>query len=507
MFLLLVVIFGCACSNGKSKTPPKKGTEELLEDLANGNERVRVEAIRQLGESKSPSSVFALIVVLKDPSQRIAVAAANALGELNDPQATEPLWAIASDLKQGRDLRFAAARALANLGDRRSVEPLIAALPYAFKEACASLVSLGKPAVPALIGAVRDAATRDNASKVLVAMGATGVEDLIDMLRHGAVDSERWGAAATLAEIPDPRAEEALNEALRKQEPELTWSAYRFLIRKGQPGTEPQLIAALNTYGRKEMAEDFIGSGNLVLKAAAEEWVRKKSFQLAARSSDTVVVYWGGVDPAVKRMALFHFDGSLSGTPGTAPAESRQVTFVPGKWGSAISVGKGGILRYPVAGNLGFRDGTVEMWVSLKFDGADPIYTQYNHVLLLYHSPSTEFLVSRNVLGGFYAGSFVNSEFNGAGGGKVSKWRAGEWHHIAFTYSSHPARQRFYVDGAMTEERTGALPEPKLDANSFAVGCDFWDHLSGFVVDELQISSGEKGQGSILAGALRKDPF
>lgn len=507
--LLLLALVSCsACSIGKRKPAEKKTTEELLQDLTNGDEDVKTAAIRRLVASKDQSALFALKVVLDDPSERVAIAAATALGDLNDPQAIEPLWNVNGDPKRGPALRFAAACALARLGDIRAAEPLINALPDNYASASIALARLGKAGVPPLIDALRLADKRDKAAKVLSLMGGTGIPALIDLLRNKEVKSDRLAAASALAEIDDPRAAAALNEALKEPDPEFTRVAYRFLIRRGLPGTEAQLTHTLDTYGRLSMAEDFFASGNPVLKAAAESWAQTRKYPLSIRTSDSDPVYWGGVDPSLKRLGLYHFDGSLTSTSGTAPLQARGVSFVPGKWGTAISVGKEGILKYPLAGNLTFKDGTIEMWISPLSDGSDEVYAKHNHALLLYHSPPTDqFLISESNRRSFYAGSVVSGVFKGSGGGSISDWKAGTWHHIAFTYSSHPASQRFFVDGVLTMESNTDMPGPDPGAGSFTVGCDPYGNGTGFAVDELLVFSGTKSAQAIRNSALRNEPF
>ena len=165
-------------------------------------------------------------------------------------------------------------------------------------------------------------------------------------------------------------------------------------------------------------------------------------------------------------------------------------------------------MKYPLSGSLSFTDGTIEMWISPKLDGTDPIYTKYNHALLLYNSPADDqFLVSESTLGGFYAGSVIGKQFKGTGGGSIRGWKAGTWHHIAFTYSSRAGRQRFYVDGVMTAEVKGPMPAPDPGAGSFTVGCDPYGDWTGFAVDELEISSGEKSSSEIRSSAFRTQPF
>ena len=505
--LLVAVLSSCAFPNAKRKPLEKKTTEELLQDLTNGNEDVKIAVIRRLVTSKDQTALFALKMVLDDPSDSVAIAAADALGDLNDSQAIEPLWHVNQDPKRSPSLRFAAACALARLGDIRVADPLINALPDNYAPASMALARLGKAAVPPLIEALRMAEKRDNASKVLITMGNTALEPLINLLRNKEIKSDRLAAASTLAEMDEPAASEALDEALKNPDPELAWAAYRFLIRKGRAGTEAQLTRTLDTYGRLPMAEDFFASGNPVLKAAAETWAQKRKYPLTLRTSDVAEVHWGGVNPSLKRLGLYHFDGSLTSTSGMAPVQASGVSFVPGKWGSALSVEKGGILKYPLNGNLDFQNGTIEMWISPRFDGTDPVYSKYNHALLLYHSPANDqFLVSESTLGGFYAGSVVHHQFRGAGGGNISNWKPGTWHHIAFTYSSNPTRQRFYVDGSLINENTVPMPEPDPGAN-LTVGCDPYGNWTGFLIDELEISSGAKGTTAIGSSALRKAPF
>jgi hypothetical protein len=58
------------------------------------------------------------------------------------------------------------------------------------------------------------------------------------------------------------------------------------------------------------------------------------------------------------------------------------------------------------------------MWVSPRFDGTNPIYSKYNHALLLYPSPGgDQFLVSESIAGGFYAGSVIHHKFRGRSSG------------------------------------------------------------------------------------------
>jgi HEAT repeat protein len=494
-----------ACS-GSPERAKQKSMEDLLEDMTNGSDQVKIAAIRELGKSNDPAVPVAIMVALKDESIRVRTAAVSVLAGSKNPKVAEELGSAVRDPAQNKTFRLAVARALAQSHDARAVEPLIQALSYAPGEASASLVELGPAAVPALIEALRHVETTEAASRALISIGEPAVASLINLLQHD--KSARLAAARTLADMDQPSGNDALTTVLSSSDPELTAATYRFLIRQGKPGTEPRLIDVLNVYGRLAMADDFVSSGNAALKAAAEEWARKRNYPLAARTSDLPEVHWAGVDPSMERLALFHFDGSLNSASGTAPIQSTGVSFVAGKWGKGIAIGQGGLLTYPLKGNLDFRDGTIEMWISPKFDGADPVYARHNHPLLLYHAPTADqFLVSEGTFLGFYAGSVIRRNFKGAGGGDMRSWKAGSWHHIAFTYSSRTARQRLYLDGVLTVSNTGLMPQPDPGNGKFTVGCDPYANWTAFVLDEVLILNGEKGPDSIRRDAQRSAPF
>ena len=306
-FYLLILLAAIAPFSACKKPKPvaRQSMEELLDDLANDkDDNIRIATVHQLGVTKDPAALGVLIVALHDRSDRVRIAAASALGDSKDPKVADALANAARDLAQDRTVRFAAARALVSLHDARAAAPLIQSLPYSRFEASKSLTELGPLAVPALIDALREPITGDDASELLISMGNAGVDPLIKAL-HGDIRYDKMAAARTLAEIDDPSAKEALSQALKSGDLELSASAYRFLLRQGETGTEILLIKVLNGYGKLGMAEDFVVSGNAVLKAAAEDWARRNNRPLQGRTSNLDVVYWAGVDPSVKPLGLF----------------------------------------------------------------------------------------------------------------------------------------------------------------------------------------------------------
>ncbi len=495
-----------ACSDRKPGLPKNANTSALIANvLYAGDYHVRIAAAQRLQRVRSPAVIAPLIAALNDPVVEVRLAAVDTLGRTRDASAVPPLCAVLDSLGQGKSMRIAAVAALGRLHDPSSINCLVRALPDRRQEASAVLVSFGSAAVPSLIEALGDESSYD-AAEALATIGSAAVDPLVEVLHHADRKFVQQEAARALAEIPDPRAAAALNEALKHPDPALTAAAYRFLIRKGESGTEGRLIEALNRDGTRQMAEDFATSGNAVLKAGAQQWSQNTQTALSGKQVNNWG--WGKWNIPNTQLALFHFDNSPVSTSGVRPVQSRGISFVPGRWGSALSVERGGILEYPLAGNLDLRNGSIEMWISPRFAGTDPVYVKYNHALLLYQSRAgDQFLVSESVTRGLYAGSVVGHSFAGAGGGDISTWRPGEWHHLAFTWSSAHTRERVYIDGAMAMESGAPMVAPPMDGRTFTVGCDPYGNPTGFIVDELRISNDEEPPEEVRFNAYRTAPF
>ena len=94
------------------------------------------------------------------------------------------------------------------------------------------------------------------------------VEALIASLKDEKSASVRRRAAVALGEIQDPQAEAFLLAAFKKGNLEAVAGAHAFFIRRGEPGTETQLIKALQEFGYIRMAEKLSG-------AAINSWPRR----------------------------------------------------------------------------------------------------------------------------------------------------------------------------------------------------------------------------------------
>lgn len=293
---------------------------ELILVLADTNESVHEAVVNDLLQIGRPA-VEPLIAALNSPQPQLPEAAASVLGKLHDPRATEPL--ITALKISHAPMRAAPASALGENGDSRAIEPLDAALrDYDSSVWVAAIHALGKFGERGLdLLVVEMVNGQDNPRPVeetLCGMGTPAMERMIAML-HNPMDYSREVAAQTLGRCKDargldpliaalqddpdaavrrnvatalaamgePKAADAMAGALddgdaltaawMKQDMVAIAGGYLYFLRRGEPGTEGELIDALHAAGDLMMRQSFVISGNETLVAAGRAWMPKAS--------------------------------------------------------------------------------------------------------------------------------------------------------------------------------------------------------------------------------------
>lgn len=120
------------------------------------------------------------------------------------------------------------------------------------------------------------------------------VEALIMLTRNDKHIHTRQLAAGILGEIGDARSIETLMTGINEFDLDIVRGAYRFFIRKGEPGTENVLISALFTGSFDEqMAKAFINSGNSQLQKVVREWAESHGYKIFVFPGREGGIKWG----------------------------------------------------------------------------------------------------------------------------------------------------------------------------------------------------------------------
>jgi hypothetical protein len=235
-FVPITILLTFLCCLVSSQSVQADDHTQYLQQLKSKDPSVRMEAARILGEMKELSAIDPLISLLKeDKDWGVRGAAEDALVNIGRPS-VERLIAMLKD-NEWR-IRRRAARTLGAIKDPRAVEPLGATL-NSDKDCCVKKFS-----------------------------------------------------AKALGETDDIRATEILLNAFKNGNLEVVTGAYRFFIRRGEAGSEPMLIEALNGAWDRTMAINFQNCGNPQLEQAASDWAKRRGYTLTL-AADQTVPKWG----------------------------------------------------------------------------------------------------------------------------------------------------------------------------------------------------------------------
>jgi len=306
------------------------------------------QAIGLLGNVQDPRAFELLVATLKSSDTRMAMIAAEQLGDLGNARAVPALAvaarsnvpSVASDaiVSLGRigapavdaligllnqpGLQNVAIGALANTHDKRAVPPLVALIqtpykgtpqpfgaaitqtpddpgpvrPMTYSALLSALGQLGDPhAVAPLIDYMKNGPVgRDLVPQELAALGTASIDPLIPLL-HDANENTRRLAAEALSDLAikqqkDTRPRDALMAAIGAHNVAITAGAYQFYVSLGAPGSETDLVAALERFPGQGMAEYFLNCGSIPLEDAAIAWGQKNHFHI---TQQVYGIVWG----------------------------------------------------------------------------------------------------------------------------------------------------------------------------------------------------------------------
>ena len=184
-------------------------------------------------------------------------------------------------------------------------------------------------------------------------------------------------------------------------------------------------------------------------------------------------------------------EGNLIDTNGLAPATARGLLFAPGRFGQAFAIEPGGTLAFARTVALNPDEGTFAAWVALREDGAAPTYATRTHTLLSYTAGTGSLTVGLSASAGvLYLGGTVNGQWQSAYSGSAATrtWPAGQWHHVACTWSKRGNFMRFYLDGQLRADTNEGryVPPATTDAPVY-LGGDSRGVEARFFLDEVRL--------------------
>lgn len=181
---------------------------------------------------------------------------------------------------------------------------------------------------------------------------------------------------------------------------------------------------------------------------------------------------------------LLHLNDSYIGAQGELPVIPPTTSFTTGRFGSGVLVDDmDDTLLYMAAGNLNRAQGAIEMWFRPNWNGND----EQNYVLFeAGNSWFNRLRIAKD--GANYLRFMVWDGHTEYGAGfHVADWQAGDWHHIAVTWSG--SILRLYVDGIPRSLDDDAHP-PVVAPNQLGIGWSLFDGSRAHgVLDEVRISN------------------
>ncbi len=312
---------------GKVQDP--RAFELLVDTLESTDSRMAMIAAEQLGQLRDARAVPALASAARSKFPNLADNAIMSLGRIGPPAVDSLIGLLDSpELRNQSGLLNETINALANTHDPSAVQPLVAMLqtpykgtpqpygaaivggpddpgpirPLTYSALLSALSQFGDPrAIAPLIDYMRNGPVgRNLVPQELAALGPASIEPLIPLL-HDANENTRRLAAEALSDIAmnqervatqrkDMRPHDALVAAMGAHDTAIMAGAYPFYVSLGAPGTENDLVAALERFPNQGMAEYFLNCGSVPLEDAAIAWGQKLHYHI---TQQVYGIVWG----------------------------------------------------------------------------------------------------------------------------------------------------------------------------------------------------------------------
>ena len=119
------------------------------------------------------------------------------------------------------------------------------------------------------------------------------------------------------------------------------------------------------------------------------------------------------------------------------------------------------------------------MWIAPRFNGSDPAFVSLvGYSIFMYSGANGDYFKigedsahqGRVVYANAQGNGQYESAYNSAGG-DTTAWKAGEWHHVAATFSASANHIKFYLDGVkIADNNEGYYYAPSTAGGSILLG-------------------------------------
>ena len=278
-----------AAVNALAKIGGDEALDEFIYLLDKTDDRIQTYVARELSEICDERALEVLLRSLDDSDT--SSHAMNGLVRIGEP-AVEPLIALFPEGRARDFVRARAAEALGKIGDRRALEPLIATLgekdTLLRDKAIEALSCLDDArAIEPLIKVLRTCRpkTLDTIRTALINLSPHSIGPLVNELNFA--DDEASGRAGdVLSRIEHPQVETFLLDAARNKNLKVVAKTYWFYLKREDQESKDALIAALEQYGTKSMAETMLNGGSSEMREAARKWAAAHGYSIMPMFKD-----------------------------------------------------------------------------------------------------------------------------------------------------------------------------------------------------------------------------
>ncbi|MEJ7862156.1 MAG: FG-GAP-like repeat-containing protein [Pyrinomonadaceae bacterium] len=153
-----------------------------------------------------------------------------------------------------------------------------------------------------------------------------------------------------------------------------------------------------------------------------------------------------GVDQ--NTLLFLNFENSLNGEQGETPSSAAGYNFQSGVNGQGVSLPPGNQLLYPAANNVNALEGTIEFWIKPTWNGND----NQSHVIFDWNGATFGGMrIEKSNINRFEITMDRFRQWKETNA-SVNSWQAGQWHHVAFTFSNTTKTQKVYIDGVLRNQ-------------------------------------------------------